>query len=84
MDTVEPHPSSLEETSVDELISAWKQQFGMSHEECRQHVNRVLCSLLKTLEEGEDRFFLPLNNEYAIMVEKKSEKALALTKIQVS
>ena len=83
MQTAKPTQSSLEETSTEELITVWEQHFEMSHEECRQHVNNVLCSLLKTLEEGGEPFFLPLNNGYAIMVEKKSEKALALTKVQL-
>lgn len=74
----------LEETSIDELVVAWGQELELSDEEGRQHVHKVLCDLLETLKVEGEPFFLPLDNDYTIMVEKKSEKALALTKIQTT
>ena len=67
---------------IDELLSTWSQYFEISDGECRQRINKILRDLLKTLEIRGEPFFLPLDNDYAIMVEKESEKALRLTKIQ--
>ncbi|TSC61982.1 MAG: hypothetical protein G01um101448_917 [Parcubacteria group bacterium Gr01-1014_48] len=77
-----PQFDPLLEISLQELITAWKQGFEISEEESKQRVDTILRNLLETLHVGGEPSFLPLDNQYCVMVRKVSEKTLGLTKVQ--
>ena len=74
----------LEDELEDELVAAWEHRLELSHEECKELVDKLLRAMFNTLKRHPNPFVLRLNDEYSIIVERESEEALRLTKALVT